>query len=300
MSQELQQKQSTNITQIDADSFIGKALESGAPVETLERLLAMRNEIQAENAKRAYYESLAAFQAECPPIKKGRDVKAKNGSVMYRYASLDDIVAQVSGLLQKHGFSYTIETKQEGGFITATTIVHHIGGHSSQSSFPVPVDVDGYMNSAQKAGSAQTYAKRYSFTNAFGLMTTDQDDDAQSLGKGIDINELHRKYANLRDAIFEHYASIVDIKNNISEYDLTGEQSYLSAAAESLDEIPCQDRFKLSVAWTKGGVFTPKEGKIIASNEFKVLCRTYCSPDGETKEKGPEFKENETENVSNG
>jgi hypothetical protein len=39
------------------------------------------------------------------------------------------------------------------------------------------------MNAQQKVASALTYAKRYAFCNALGILTTDQDDDAQSAGE---------------------------------------------------------------------------------------------------------------------
>ena len=42
----------------------------------------------------------------------------------------------------------------------------------------MPVDAGAYMNEAQKAASALTFAKRYSFCNAFGILTGDEDDDS--------------------------------------------------------------------------------------------------------------------------
>ena len=41
----------------------------------------------------------------------------------------------------------------------------------------MPIDKDGFMNTPQKFASALTYAKRYAFCNAFGILTADEDDD---------------------------------------------------------------------------------------------------------------------------
>src|SRR3990167_3791525 len=46
------------------------------------------------------------------------------------------------------------------------------------------------MNAAQKVASALTYAKRYAFCNAFGILTGDADDDARLTGNG---DEPHLK-----------------------------------------------------------------------------------------------------------
>ena len=48
----------------------------------MERLVAVRRELNAEAAKRAFDDALAAFQAECPVVAKGRKV-ILDGKVAY-------------------------------------------------------------------------------------------------------------------------------------------------------------------------------------------------------------------------
>jgi hypothetical protein len=164
----------------DPESIIRFAIEKGnIDVGTMERLLVMRNELQAEYAKRQFDEALAAFQSECPAVEKKKKVMNKDGrSVRYCYAPLDDIVDQVKPALKKHGFSYSLDTKVDLGWVEAMCEITHSAGHSKIKSFKCPIDKEGYMNEPQKYASALTFAKRYAFCNAFGILTADEDTDS--------------------------------------------------------------------------------------------------------------------------
>jgi len=173
------------IMPIDPEELITKAIENGTAVDVMERLLAMRRELKAEAARDEYYRDLAEFQFKCPAIEKRKAVYDKNGQLRYKYAPLDDIVAQVKRLLVEYGFSYTIKTEQTTESVTAICQTNHRMGHSENTSFLIPIDVKAYMNVAQKVASALTYAKRYAFCDAFGIMTADEDDDAGITGDPI-------------------------------------------------------------------------------------------------------------------
>ncbi len=163
------------------EGMITLAIEKGASVDTLERLMAIRREVRAEQAKEAYDRALASFQAECPTIRKTAKVMNKDGrSVRYQYAPLDAIISQVKEILQRHGFSYTVNAQAMPGNVKATCKLTHAYGHSETSEFEVPIDKDAYMNPAQQVASALTFAKRYAFCNAAGIMTGDADDDSQA------------------------------------------------------------------------------------------------------------------------
>lgn len=89
------------------ESFITTAIQTNVPIETLEKLLAMRGQVKAEQAKEAFINAMSSFQAECPIIAKNKDVNGKDGKKRYSYASLDSIVSQVKGTLGKFGLAYT-------------------------------------------------------------------------------------------------------------------------------------------------------------------------------------------------
>ena len=162
-------------------AMVQRAIDKGVPVETMERLLAMYEKLQARQAKADFDRALASFQAECPTIQKTKKVMNKDGrSVRYQYAPLEVIVQQVKSLLQLHGFSYTVDAEVEPGLVRATCKATHQAGHSQTSTFSVPIDKDAFMNPAQQCASALTFAKRYAFVNAFGILTGDEDDDSIS------------------------------------------------------------------------------------------------------------------------
>jgi hypothetical protein len=167
----------------DTQALISQAIEKNTPIETMERLLAMRAELKKEAARDLFFESLAGFQAACPVIKKNNPVYDKTGKLRYKYATLDDIVAQVKPYLLKFGFSYIIETIQDNNEVGAVCKAFHKMGHSEQSAFKVPIDTTAYMNVAQKVASALSFSKRYAFCDIFGIMTGTGDDDGNMTGE---------------------------------------------------------------------------------------------------------------------
>jgi ERF superfamily len=178
-----QDKQETVIMSVrhDAEALIAKAIDKNVPVETMERLLIMRRELKAEWAKAEFDKAMAAFQAECPIIKKTKGVKTDSGELAYKYAPLDSIVGQVKDILSKHGFSYGVDqpaTKQ--GYIKVALTVKHKSGHSEVTCVELPLgNKTRIMSQTQVEAAALTFAKRYAFCNAFGILTGDEDTDAK-------------------------------------------------------------------------------------------------------------------------
>lgn len=164
---------------LSIEQLIAKAIEKGTPVGTMERLLVMRDKLKAEFAQEQYNLAMANFQAECPTIKKTKEVKV-DGSVVYSYAPIESIVEQVKTYLQKNGFSYssTMELLDTG--VRVTVRVTHVDGHSEINEMTVPLgNKTNIMSASQQTAAAQTFAKRYAFCNAFGILTGDEDNDGK-------------------------------------------------------------------------------------------------------------------------
>ena len=115
----------------EPESIIRYALERGAAVDVIERMMAVRRELKEEAGKAAFDAALRDFQAECPIIVKAKSVPDSSGKVAYSYAPLEDIIGQVRALLQKHGFSFTLDTDIESkdGWVIAKCNVTHCAGH---------------------------------------------------------------------------------------------------------------------------------------------------------------------------
>ena len=168
---------------LSPQQLIARAIDKGTDVGVMERLFALAREWKAMAARDAYFQALSGFQAECPIIAKTKIVKDRSGKERYRYAPLDDIVAQLRDLLKKHGFSYTIDTEQPEGKLIAYCDSHHVAGHSERTRLEVPVGSE-FMSAQQMVGAARTYAMRYVFCNAFGILTGDEDNDATTTDDG--------------------------------------------------------------------------------------------------------------------
>lgn len=169
---------------MSVESLISQAVKANVSIETLERLLVMRDKFNAEKAKEAFVVAMSGFQSECPVIKKTKKVLNKDGrTVRYSYAPIESIVEQIKKPLSKYKLSYSWEAKNEPGSIVAVVTITHALGHSTTSEFKIPVDTEGYMTAPQKVASALTFAKRYSLCNALGISTGDEDTDAIDTNK---------------------------------------------------------------------------------------------------------------------
>jgi hypothetical protein len=167
-----------------AENLIEKALSNNVSVETIERLLAMRKELKAEFAKEQFDLAMSGFQAECPTIKTKAGGKTKLGIIAYKYAPLDSIVEQVKPIIGKFGLSYSIKIETSEKSVKAICIVKHISGHYETSEMEAPHGVKtDIMSETQRFASTSTFVKRYAFCNAFGIMTGDDDTDANSEDK---------------------------------------------------------------------------------------------------------------------
>ncbi len=123
-------------------------------------------------------------------IKRTKPVWNKEHTrVIYHYAPLDQIEKVVGPLIAKHGLSYSFKARIERPDekdgeqdLVMECHVQHEAGHSEISPFRLPISGD-YMNKAQQRGNTNSYAKRYSFCNAFGILSEDDDEDAAYAGR---------------------------------------------------------------------------------------------------------------------
>lgn len=160
--------------------FITQAIQQNLSVDHLERLMALQERWQANQAKMAYVEAMKSFQAECPIIEKRKKVfeKGSTTKVRYQYAPLDSIVEQIKSLIAKYGLSYSFRTTNNEKDIIATLRITHVLGHTEENSFVVPIGTEDYMSAVQKYGARRTFAERYAFCDGFGILTGDEDTDA--------------------------------------------------------------------------------------------------------------------------
>jgi hypothetical protein len=170
---------------LDPQALISKAIEQGAGIETLERLVQLAKDLRAITAAEAFYAARAEFKKRCPPIKKRKtaDIESRSGrSYSYKYSPLDDVTEVVDPHLAAVGLSYSWEHPKatQPNHVASDCILAHVLGHKESSKpVEVPYSSDGRMNNAQSVGSALTYSKRYSLLGILGKAAEDEDDDAR-------------------------------------------------------------------------------------------------------------------------
>lgn len=160
-------------------ALLQQAVQAGTSPEALEKLLDLQERVLSRNAQAAFTAALAQFQARCPAIQKRKEVKDRSGRLMYRFAPLEDIVAQIRGLLDELGLSFSFDSDAStdaGGIIVICTI-RHAAGHAERCSVHVPTTAGHNTNASQNMGIQLTYGKRYALIGALGITTADEDAD---------------------------------------------------------------------------------------------------------------------------
>lgn len=101
---------------------------------------------------------------------------ADNPFFKSKYVQLEGVVAAIDDALEETGLSYTQDVTSDGDQVSvATVILHESGQYIELGPLSVPVS----KKDAQAFGSAETYARRYSLSAAFGI-TSDIDDDGNA------------------------------------------------------------------------------------------------------------------------
>lgn len=246
------------------DALLALAIQQGADVEKLERLMALQERYNAQQAKTAYYGAIAEFQASCPILKRTKEVAFNKTA--YKYAPLSEIVETIRGPLKASGLSYRweIEDKER---IEVTCIITHVAGHSERTSMSAEPDDSGAKNQIQQRGSSVTYLQRYTLIGGLGITSADTDDDGRSAGE-LNTETLMRHNTALR----EKFDSISCIKSALAI------ENY-ETAAEAWAELDNETKRALWLAPTKGGVFTTKEREQMKSNEWGEASRRFGNGD---------------------
>lgn len=167
-----------------ADALISQAIEKNLDIDKLEKLIALQRDLKAQYAKEQFDLAMSFFQAKVPVIEKTKDgnrVK-ETGKAAFKFAPFNEIINKIQPLLAQTGLSYTFDAIKENNRMKVTCVAKHKFGHERPTTVDVPMGTGTPLMSApQVEMSTMTYAKRYAFCNAFGIVTGDEDIDGQDL-----------------------------------------------------------------------------------------------------------------------
>lgn len=152
------------------------ATSKDVDLERVEKLLALKERWDANEARKAYVAAMASFKAEPLKILKTKDVNIPGGA-KFKHATLADVCDGVVSGMGKHGLSACFAPRHlENGWLEISCIVTHAMGHSERFTMRGPPDDSGKKNPLQQIGSTQTYLERYTLMAACGLGSSDMDD----------------------------------------------------------------------------------------------------------------------------
>lgn len=176
------------------------AVQNGTSMEQLERLMALQERWEANEARKAYNTAFALFKAEGVKLLKNKKVTA--GPLSGKsYAELHAVVNAITDALSAHGLSAAWKiTKDDKDWIEVTCTLHHVGGHSESVSLGGPPDTGGAKNAIQARASTVTYLERYTLKAITGLSEQDDDDDGGHRDRGDSSALDQPKYLGLKTA----------------------------------------------------------------------------------------------------
>lgn len=187
--------------------LLSQAIEKGLDVEALGKLMDLQERWQANQARKLFFEAFTNFQAQCPDLRKTKQVAFKE--VSYHYAPLADITRQIAKVLKENELSYRWEIQDDQTNIKVTCLVSHIEGHTERTTMSAQADTSGSKNAIQARGSAIEYLKRYTLIGALGISTADSDIDGRM--PNVDIDKLHKDY-------MEIYNQVIQLDSTLSKY----------------------------------------------------------------------------------
>ena len=162
--------------------MIQMAVDNGADLDKLEKLLSLQERWEANEAKKAYNVSMAIVHGKIKSVLKNKN----NPQTHSKYADLDSVITQTKDAYTGEGFSvsfYEGENPYED-CVKVCADVTHSKGHTITRCYNVPLDGVGIKGNANMTkihakGSSTSYGRRYLLCMIFNIPTTDDVDGAQ-------------------------------------------------------------------------------------------------------------------------
>lgn len=176
--------------------MLSRALDRGADITILEKLMDLQDRYQRGEAKKAFDAAIAEAKKKIKPI-----IRKREGNNSKKYADLAAYADGVDAILAKNGLSYRHRSAQPDKEIAVTCVLSHRDGYAEETTLKSAPDTSGNKNAIQAIGSTITYLQRYTLALALGLASA-EDDDGQAAGGDGKIDEADRDklLAKVREA----------------------------------------------------------------------------------------------------
>jgi hypothetical protein len=180
--------------------MLGKFVESGITdqnIAAFERLLAMKERVDAKDAEKQFNAAFVALQHDIPVIVASSIIPNRG-----KYERFEDVMKVVGPLLVKHGFSVSFSMDFKENRILETCHLRHIAGHAQSNSFAVRAG--GKADSDTQADcKAATTAKRNALLNCLNIVirqdVLNEEQDVSIEGEPISFDKAQYLRELVRD-----------------------------------------------------------------------------------------------------
>jgi len=235
VDERVRERESTSMVQVIERA----ARDPSIDIDKMERLLAMKERLDAKAAVEQYNAAFAEMQPELPEITERGQIKVGD-QVRSTYAKFEDINAVVKPILAKHGFGLSFKTATKAGKAEVTAILMHRAGHREETSMELDADTSGSKNGVQALASSISYAKRYTANAILNINTRGEDDDGKLGGGGPFITD--KQVADLDALVSEHGGN----KSKLCKYLKIG--SFSQIPAKNYDAVVAEVKRLATVA----------------------------------------------------
>lgn len=215
-------------------SMLEMVIKGGITQESVgafKELVQLHREEMGLQAEREFAAAFIALQSEMPNVqatKVVRNSEQKGGGIRYAFVPYEELMKQLSPLLQKHRFTVSFSTDYTPTApcrIVQTCTLQHEGGHKRDTKFAARVGAGPQGTSeAQADAAAGTLCKRYALCNALNIVCVGMDNDARLEGGTLSPEKC--------DGLKQRFSTLSNLKAD-------AEAKFLKYAhAESWETIP--------------------------------------------------------------
>jgi hypothetical protein len=177
-------------------------------IDKLERLLAMKERMDAKDAEAAFNRGMTDAQTRMRPV----SADANNPQTRSAYATYTKLDKALRAIYTGCGFSLSFDTEDsaKADHIRVLCYVSHNGGHTRTYKADMPVDGKGakgndVMTKTHAFGSGTSYGMRYLLKMIFNVTIGEDDDDGNSAAGYSDIEYISEQQETaLRDMMTEY------------------------------------------------------------------------------------------------
>ena len=193
-------------------AIIELAINRGADLEKLEKLMELQERYDQQQAKKDYTKAMTEFKAAMPKVFKDKENKQYKSMYASESALLNTLNPFLSQFKLSANFSFP---DSEGDLFRVTCTITHENGYSDSVTLKGPLDTSGSKNPLQQVKSTVTYLRKATFEAITGIATSDpdSDDDGNSSEKTqhinvdmqTEINDLLKSTKADKKRFFDHF-----------------------------------------------------------------------------------------------